>query len=78
MATVWDADIEAYTKPGQDEAAEIVGLLFALGYAVRRCRRRSRGSGPERQGGSCGESGVVRHAPRFTPACSSPQGSTPV
>lgn len=34
---VWDADIEAYTKPGQDknEAAQIAGLLFALGHAVR-------------------------------------------
>jgi hypothetical protein len=33
----WDADIEAYTKPGQDEAAaiKIAGLLFALGYAVQ-------------------------------------------
>jgi hypothetical protein len=34
---VWDADIEAYTKPGQDEAdaVQIAGLLFVLGYAVR-------------------------------------------
>ncbi|WP_316779978.1 hypothetical protein [Streptomyces sasae] len=32
----WDGDIEAYTKPGQDEteAAQIAGLLFALGHAV--------------------------------------------
>ncbi|MGW2748365.1 hypothetical protein [Streptomyces sp. NPDC001450] len=34
---VWEADIEAYTKPDRDEAeaAQIAGLLFALGYAVR-------------------------------------------
>ncbi|MFG2276851.1 hypothetical protein ACGFNY_44725 [Streptomyces chartreusis] len=34
---VWDAGIEAYTKPGPDEAeaVQIAGLLFSLGYAVR-------------------------------------------
>ncbi|MCX4430209.1 hypothetical protein [Streptomyces mirabilis] len=34
---VWNPEIEAYTKPGQDraEAVQIAGLLFALGYAVR-------------------------------------------
>ncbi|XUL85529.1 hypothetical protein ACQ86D_01585 [Streptomyces galilaeus] len=32
-----DPDIEAYTKPGQDqaEAIHIAGLLFVLGCAVR-------------------------------------------
>ncbi|MGW2748361.1 hypothetical protein [Streptomyces sp. NPDC001450] len=34
---VGDPEIEAYTKPGQDqaEAVRIAGLLFALGCAVR-------------------------------------------